>query len=278
MLVDDQIVVQNIVKNSGTSFFWGMKILNPQKKRAMFSVYAFCRIVDDIADDLKNINIKKTQLKEWKKKIEDIYQNKQVKSSIEKELKHSIKAYNLNKLDFFSIIDGMMMDAEKDIKFPTKKELNLYCDRVAVAVGYLSIKIFGLSNKEKKYAFYLGRAFQLTNIVRDFHEDLNRGRCYISTDYLAKYGIKKNLMTISNEPKLQNIFQDILSEAQEYYEKSSRESNKINKKKIIASEIMKSFYKALHSKMFNTTINIKKKIKLNSFEKIHILCLFFLRY
>ncbi len=140
MLVDDQIVVQNIVKNSGTSFFWGMKILNPQKKRAMFSVYAFCRIVDDIADDLKNINIKKTQLKEWKKKIEDIYQNKQVTSSIEKELKHSIKAYNLNKLDFFSIIDGMMMDAEKDIKFPTKKELNLYCDRVAVAVGYLSIK------------------------------------------------------------------------------------------------------------------------------------------
>ena len=93
------------------------------------------------------------------KKIEDIYQNKQVKSSIEKELKYSIKAYKLNKLDFFSIIDGMMMDAEKDIKFPTKKELNLYCDRVAVAVGYLSIKIFGLSTKEKSMLFILEELF-----------------------------------------------------------------------------------------------------------------------
>ena len=116
------------------------------------------------------------------------------------------------------------MDANKDIKFPSKKELNLYCDRVAVAVGYLSIKIFGLSKKEKKYAFYLGRAFQLTNIVRDFSEDLNRGRCYISSNYLLKYGINKNIMTISSEPKLQNIFQDILNDAQIYYNKSFQES------------------------------------------------------
>ncbi len=231
MLVDDQIAVQKIVKNSGSSFFWGMKILNPPKKRAMFSIYAFCRIVDDIADDLENIKVKKNKLMAWKKKIEDIYQDKKVKSSIEKELKYSIQTFKLKKLDFLAILDGMMMDAEKNIKFPTKKELNLYCDRVAVAVGYLSIKIFGLSNKEKKYAFYLGRAFQLTNIVRDFYEDLNRGRCYISSDYFAKYGIRKNLMTISNEPKLQNIFQDILNEAHEYYEKSLRESKKINKKK-----------------------------------------------
>ena len=262
MLVDDQIAVQKIVKNSGSSFFWGMKILNPPKKRAMFSIYAFCRIVDDIADDLENIKVKKNKLMAWKKKIEDIYQDKKVKSSIEKELKYSIQTFKLKKLDFLAILDGMMMDAEKNIKFPTKKELNLYCDRVAVAVGYLSIKIFGLSNKEKKYAFYLGRAFQLTNIVRDFYEDLNRGRCYISSDYFAKYGIRKNLMTISNEPKLQNIFQDILNEAHEYYEKSLRESKKINKKKIIASEIMKAFYRAIHSKMFNKRINIKKKNKI----------------
>ena len=178
MLVDDQIAVQKIVKNSGSSFFWGMKILNPPKKRAMFSIYAFCRIVDDIADDLENIKVKKNKLMAWKKKIEDIYQDKKVKSSIEKELKYSIQTFKLKKLDFLAILDGMMMDAEKNIKFPTKKELNLYCDRVAVAVGYLSIKIFGLSNKEKKYAFYLGRAFQLTNIVRDFYEDLNRGIHY----------------------------------------------------------------------------------------------------
>ncbi len=278
MSADDQIAVEKIVKKSGTSFFWGMKILSQKKKRGMFSIYAFCRIVDDIADDIKNINIKKSKLKVWKKKIENIYKKKDLKSSIEKELKFSIETFKLNKSDFFSIIDGMMMDANKDIKFPSKKELNLYCDRVAVAVGYLSIKIFGLSKKEKKYAFYLGRAFQLTNIVRDFSEDLNRGRCYISSNYLLKYGINKNIMTISSEPKLQNIFQDILNDAQIYYNKSFQESRKINKQKIIASEIMKTFYKAIHSKMFKKKVNLKKKIRLNSLEKILILFLFFLRY
>ena len=278
MSVDDQIAIEKIVKNSGTSFFWGMKILSPEKKRAMFAIYAFCRIVDDIADDIKDSKVKKSKLNIWKERIEAIYNRKKLNSSLEKELNQSIEKFKLNKSDLLSIIDGMMMDAEKDIQFPTKKELNLYCDRVAVAVGYLSIQIFGLSKKEKKYAFYLGRAFQLTNIVRDFNEDLERGRCYIAFDYLKKYGIKRNIITISEEPRLQDVFQDILNEAEIYFEKSFKESKKINKKKIIASEIMKTFYKAIHSKMFKKEINLKKKIRLNSLEKILILFLFFIRY
>ena len=259
MSVDDQIAIEKIVKNSGTSFFWGMKMLSSEKKRAMFAIYAFCRIVDDIADDIKDSKVKKSKLNIWKKRIEAIYNGKKLNSSLEKELKQSVMKFKLNKSDLLSIVDGMMMDAEKDIQFPTKKELNLYCDRVAVAVGYLSIQIFGLSKKEKKYAFYLGRAFQLTNIVRDFNEDLERGRCYIAFDYLKKYGIKRNLITISEEPRLQDVFQDILNEAEIYFEKSFNESKKINKRKIIASEIMKTFYKAIHSKMFKKEINLKKK-------------------
>lgn len=278
MSVDDQIAIEKIVKNSGTSFFWGMKMLSSEKKRAMFAIYAFCRIVDDIADDIKDSKVKKSKLNIWKKRIEAIYNGKKLNSSLEKELKQSVMKFKLNKSDLLSIVDGMMMDAEKDIQFPTKKELNLYCDRVAVAVGYLSIQIFGLSKKEKKYAFYLGRAFQLTNIVRDFNEDLERGRCYIAFDYLKKYGIKRNLITISEEPRLQDVFQDILNEAEIYFEKSFNESKKINKRKIIASEIMKTFYKAIHSKMFKKEINLKKKIRLNSLEKILILFLFFIRY
>ena len=156
MKVDDQIEVKKIVKKSGSSFFWGMNVLDSERKRAMFSIYAFCRIVDDIADEIKNKRLKIEKLK----------------SSIEKELKIAVEKFQLERLDFFAIIDGMMMDAKSDIKFPKKKNLELYCDRVAVAVGYLSIRIFGLSEKEKKYAFYLGRAFQLTNIVRDFYEDV----------------------------------------------------------------------------------------------------------
>ena len=278
MQVDDQIAVEKIVKSSGSSFFWGMKILESDKKRAMFSIYAFCRTVDDIADEINNKKLKQRKLRNWKQKIRSIYEQKTPKTSLEKELKLSINKFNLNKLDFESIIDGMMMDALEDIQFPSKKNLDLYCDRVAVAVGYLSIKIFGLSDKEKKYAFYLGRAFQLTNIVRDFFEDLKRDRCYIASEYLSRYGVDKNIKTIANEPKIQNIFQDILGEAKKYFEKSLLESNSICKKQIIASEIMKNFYQAIHRKMFNKKINFKKKIRLNSIEKVFILSKFLIRY
>ena len=278
MKVDDQIEVKRIVKKSGSSFFWGMNVLDSERKRAMFSIYAFCRIVDDIADEIKNKRLKIKQLKSWKKKINNIFKTKELKSSLEKELKIAVEKFQLDRLDFLAIIDGMMMDAKSDIKFPKKKNLELYCDRVAVAVGYLSIRIFGLSEKEKKYAFFLGRAFQLTNIVRDFHEDLKRGRCYIASEYLSIYGIKKDIKTIMDEPKLQNILQDILREANTFFEKSSIEAKNISKKKIIASEIMKTFYKAIHTKMFKKKIDIEKKIKLNNLQKIYILILFAIRY
>ena len=278
MKVDDQIEVKKIVKKSGSSFFWGMNVLDSERKRAMFSIYAFCRIVDDIADEIKNKRLKIEKLKSWKKKINNIFKSKELKSSIENELKFAVEKFQLERLDFYAIIDGMMMDARSDIKFPKKKILELYCDRVAVAVGYLSIRIFGLSEKGKKYAFYLGRAFQLTNIVRDFYEDLKRGRCYIASEYLSIYGVKKDIKTIEHDPKLQNILQDILHEANIFFEKSNIEAKKISKKQIVASEIMKTFYKAIHTKMFKKKIDIEKKIKLNYFQKIYILVLFALRY
>ena len=278
MKVDDQIEVKKIVKKSGSSFFWGMNVLDSEKKRAMFAIYAFCRIVDDIADEIKNKRLKIEKLKSWKKKINNIFKSKELKSSIENELKFAVEKFQLERLDFYAIIDGMMMDAKSDIRFPKKKNLELYCDRVAVAVGYLSIRIFGLSEKEKKYAFYLGRAFQLTNIVRDFYEDLKRGRCYIASEYLSIYGVKKDIKTIKHDPKLQNILQDILHEANIFFEKSNIEAKKISKKQIIASEIMKTFYKAIHTKMFKKKIHIEKKIKLNYFQKIYILVLFAVRY
>ena len=278
MSVDDQIAIKEIVKKSGSSFFWGMNVLNSKKKRAMFSIYAFCRIVDDIADELDNKKEKESKLKKWKKRIQHIYESVDLNNSIERELKFAIENFMLEKSDFYSIIDGMMMDARQDIKFPSKKILNLYLDRVAVAVGYLSIRVFGLSDNEKDYALFLGRAFQLTNIVRDFSEDLKRGRCYISSDLFKKHEIEQNIKTISNDPKMQNVFQEMLFEANQYFIKSDLEKKKIKKTKIIASEVMKTFYKAIHSKLFKKKINLNKKIKLNSFEKILILLLFFMRY
>ena len=274
----DQLNVENIVKKSGSSFYWGMKLLPEIKKRAMFSVYAFCRVVDDIADNSGTIKSKKIKLKNWKKKINGLYQKKEINESILKELDTSIQNFNLEKKDFISIIDGMLMDVKKKIQFPSTKELELYCQRVAVAVGYLSIKIFGLKDiKGKKYAYSLGMAFQLTNIVRDFKEDLVIGRCYIPDEKLKKYGIKKNISNLETTNKIQEVLQEILKDADNFFKKADELSINLDQKKIVASELMKEFYKKIHRKMFKKKINIKKKVKLNFFDKTLILINFILR-
>ena len=273
----DQSEIEKIVKQSGSSFYWGMKILPKKQSRAMFAIYAFCRIVDDIADDIKNKIKRENLLQEWELIIKNLFFKKVTKNSVERELLFSIKEFNLEKKDFLSIIQGMRMDSNTNIVFPSQKKLNLYCDRVAVAVGYLSIKIFGLSESAKNYALFLGRAFQLTNIVRDFHEDINRGRCYISDRYLKKYKIRKDLKKIQKNPYIQNIFQDILKDAETYFQKSSVELKQLDKKKLIASEIMKLFYKRIHKKMFGKYINIDKRIKLSIWDKVSIFYSFYIR-
>ncbi len=274
----DQLNVENIVKNSGSSFYWGMKLLPEIEKRAMFSVYAFCRVVDDIADNCGTVNSKKIKLNNWKKKINGLYKKKKINESILKELKASIKNFDLEKKDFISIIDGMLMDVKKKIQFPSTSELEKYCNRVAVAVGYLSIKIFGLNDhKGKNYAYSLGMAFQLTNIVRDFREDLGIGRCYIPDVKLKKYGIKREITNLEKANKIQEVLQEILRDADDFFKKADELSINFDKKKIVASELMKEFYKKIHKKMFKKKINFKKKIKLNFFDKTIILVNFILR-
>tara|TARA_Y100001954_G_scaffold111040_1_gene120366 strand:+ start:32 stop:874 length:843 start_codon:yes stop_codon:yes gene_type:complete len=275
----DQYYIEKNVRKSGTSFFWGMKRLPKEQKRAMFALYAFCREVDDIADEknLKKIN-KLNQISEWEKKINSIFKERKFKDSLSKELSEAVKRFDLSKSDFISIIKGMKMDINEDIKFPSKKKFELYCDRVAVAVGYISINIFGIRSSEgKNYAFNLGRAFQITNIVRDFKEDANRSRCYVPINYLKKYKLKKNLKDVCESSKLNLILQDLLEEANSYFSKSNKISLKLDSNKIKASETMKLFYETIHQKMYKKKINLDKKIKLNFFEKLKIFIKIILR-
>ena len=278
MSLSDQLFVENKVKNSGTSFYWGMKLLDKNKKRAMFAIYAFCREVDDIADKEGTKKLKEKKLQIWKKKINLLYQNKSPSTSILRELSFAIDNYNLEKKDLYSVIEGMIMDVREKIQFPSKKELNKYCYRVAVSVGLLSIKVFGLNSKfSKDYAFSLGMAFQLTNIVRDFSEDLEIERCYLPSEILKKYGIKKEISVVNKDPMLQNVLQEVLKEALRYFRKSDQLSKKLNKKQIIASEIMKFFYEALHKKMYNKKVDLTRKVRLNPLDKFQIFLKFLVR-
>ena len=268
----DQKNVERIVKNSGSSFYWGMRCLPEKKKRAMYSIYAFCRTVDDIADDNRPINFKKKELDKWIKKINLLYKFSHQKDSLLKELQFSINEFGLEKKDFLSVIDGMKMDTKTKITFPSTKKLIAYCEKVAVAVGYLSIKIFEIEKiSGKQYAYSLGMALQLTNIARDFKEDLEMGRCYLPHEKLKKYGLKKELINLEKKKEIQDVLQDILRDAKNFFKQADRISKKIEKKKIVASEIMKKFYQTLHKKMYKKKLNFKKKVRLNIYDKISIL-------
>ena len=267
MTTTDESVVKGIVVSSGTSFFWGMKILSYEQRRAMFALYAFCRKIDDIADNQQiSRNEKLREISLWEKKINCIFTDNEINDPVSREISLAIKKFNLKKSDLSSLIQGMKMDIEKNIQFPTREELELYCDRVAVAVGYLSIKIFGVNSiVGRKYAHYLGRAFQFTNIVRDFHEDLRILRCYIPKDILKQNKIPQKMTNLLYSPNLSKVLQDLLEEAEQYFLKAEEISFKLDKDKIRASQIMKLFYKTIHNKMYKRNFDLKKKNKAEFF-------------
>lgn len=178
-----------IVARSGSSFSWAMKILPRERRAAMFAIYAFCRAVDDVADEPGETDGKRAALAEWRREIDRIYAGAP-RSDIGRELLKAVRRFDLQHADFMSLIDGMEMDVGEPICAPTMAELDLYCDRVACAVGRLSIRAFGMPpDSGRPVAAFLGRAFQLTNILRDLTEDAAIGRLYLPRELLVEHGI-----------------------------------------------------------------------------------------
>lgn len=186
---EDWAQVQARVRGSGTSFYWAMRLLPADKRRAMFAVYAFCREVDDIADEPGDLAEKKRQLEQWRHAIAALYVG-HATGPLTRALAGPIRGFALRQEDFLAIIDGMEMDAAERVRIADSDELVLYCDRVACAVGRLSTRIFGMGAESgERLAFSLGQALQLTNILRDLQEDAERDRLYLPGDLLAEAAI-----------------------------------------------------------------------------------------
>jgi presqualene diphosphate synthase len=181
--------VQAVTARSGTSFFWAMRMLPPDRRAAMFAIYAFCREVDDIVDEPGLLADKREALAEWRREIDRLYAG-QPRSSTARALLGPVRAFDLLREDFLAVIDGMEMDAAEDLRAPGIAELELYCARVAGAVGQLSVRAFGdRGDRARRLGLVEGRALQLTNILRDLAEDAARGRLYLPRELLEKHGI-----------------------------------------------------------------------------------------
>ena len=152
-----------------------MRLLPPEKRAAMYAVYAFCRDVDDIADEPGELADKKTALTAWRGWIEDLYQGRTPGHPVARALRQPIAEFDLKQADFLAVIEGMELDAKPDIRIADRDALIDYCDKVACAVGRLSVRVFGMAEEDGlALARAEGLALQLTNILRDVAESSAR--------------------------------------------------------------------------------------------------------
>jgi phytoene synthase len=210
----DQRAVDARVRASGTSFFWAMRFLPEEKRAAIFAVYAFCREVDDIADGDLGAEAKRTALAAWRAEIERLYEGHPGRE-ITRALLGPVRRYALEKDAFLAVIDGMEMDALGPIRAPSAADLELYCARVAGAVGLLSVRIFGMAGRDgPRLADTLGRALQLTNILRDLHEDAQIGRLYLPRELLQSHGIETTEpVAVLAHPQLRAVARELGAKA-----------------------------------------------------------------
>jgi phytoene synthase len=178
--------VATAVGRAGTSFAAGMRILPPARRRAMYALYGFCRVVDDIADAPAPIEEKRTELAAWKTELDRIYAG-DGDHALGRELADAVRRYDLPRREFDLILEGMLIDAAPVVRIPTLEALSAYARRVAGAVGVLSCRIFGVpGDAADDFAIFLGETLQLTNILRDVDEDAAIDRLYLPTDLLMQ--------------------------------------------------------------------------------------------
>ena len=190
--VDPVAHVHEVVRRSGSSFAGAMRVLPAEKRDAMFAIYAFCREVDDIADEPAPLDEKIFRLGQWRGEIERLFAGRP-RTPIAVALAGPVERFSLRKEDFRAVIDGMEMDAVDGMRIADMAELELYCDRVASAVGRLSCRVFEIDDEHgEMLARTLGQALQLTNILRDLDEDTERDRLYLPADLLHAHGITQS--------------------------------------------------------------------------------------
>ena len=257
---------------SGSSFYAAMRILPREQREAMFQIYSFCREVDDIADSDGPREARLAALQQWRDDIEALYQG-QAPPRL-RDYAASVKEFGLERNDFLAIIDGMEMDVPQDIRAPELATLDLYCDRVASAVGRLSVRVFGLPREDGiLLAHHLGRALQLTNILRDIDEDAAIGRLYLPREGLWEAGITStDPLMVALEPALPKVCAPLVARAREHFEKADEIMSRNPRRVVRAPRIMSKYYRAILQLLVERGFaNPRKAVRLNKMARIAIL-------
>jgi 15-cis-phytoene synthase len=230
---------------SGSSFHYSFRLLDPARRSAITALYAFCREVDDVVDEVSDPDVARVKLAWWRTEIGTIYQGTP-QHPVALALVPVVQRYALQQAQLQTVIDGMQMDLEKT-RYLDFAELEVYCHRVAGVVGLMSAEIFGYEDAATRaYARDLGVAFQLTNIIRDVGEDARRGRIYLPQEDLVRFGVSSaDLLRARASPAFAGLMAFEVDRARGWYERALGELPRRDRRAQRAGLAMAAIYRTL---------------------------------
>jgi 15-cis-phytoene synthase len=251
-------VSQQITRKSASNLALAFILLPPQKRDEMAALYAFCREVDDVADDEQRpVQTRRTELQQWREDVRKACDGGSPNFPVNKELQVVIARRNLPFALFDELLKGVEMDLDIS-RYETMEELEQYCYRVASVVGLLSIEIFGYQNPVcREYAIHLGKALQLTNILRDVRNDAERGRIYLPLKECARFGVSPDdILAGIYSPQYIRLAQSIAATAKEHYSRARELLPEEDRRSMATAELMGSVYWKLLRKLESRRFNV----------------------
>lgn len=263
---------QEITKKSGSNLALAFILLPPPKRQAMVSLYAFCRLVDDIADEETTpVEERRAELNRWRDGLQRICAGGEAGIPLLDEFAPVVRLYEIPYTLMNELILGVEMDLES-VEYHTWEELDLYCYRVASVVGLMSLRVFGATQPaSEEYALALGRALQYTNILRDVKVDLTKGRIYLPSEEFEKFGVKREDLLANRYTEAYRQFAEHYKERTVGYYRRAREVlPAVDRPQMIAAELMGSVYWQLLQKLIRAQYNVfeAKPVRLSKWEKI----------
>ena len=264
-----------LTKKSASNLALAFILLPREKRDAMSALYAFCRAVDDVADeDSVPTEKRRAQLSDWRTDIRRACENKNPEFILNQEFAPVIQQFKLPFTLFDELIKGCEMDLEK-LRYENYDELELYCHRVASVVGLLSLEIFGYKNSAcHDYAIHLGKALQLTNILRDVKNDAARGRIYLPQSELKKFGVTDaEILAGEFSERYLALARSVAERAKHFYQLARTTLPPEDRRSMVAAELMGSVYWQLLVKLERGNFNVfaPQSLKLSKPHKLALI-------
>jgi len=249
---------RSITRKSASNLALAFVLLPKEKRNGMTALYAFCREVDDVADDESvPAERRRVQLAAWREDIAQACRGVRPRFPVNQELQPVIAAHKLPFELFDELIRGVEMDLDIN-RYETYEQLEQYCYRVASVVGLLSIEIFGYTNDAcREYANHLGKALQLTNILRDVRTDAERGRIYLPLSELARFKVTtEEILSFQYSERFRELAASIAQRARHFYQLARNTLPPEDRRSMAAAELMGSVYWRLLRKLESRSFDV----------------------